>query len=162
MVHEAVGHGFAKLEDEYSYEENGKMPSDEINDVKVLQSYGWAQNVDFTQDENTVLWSSFLKDSRYSSEGIGIYEGACTYMSGVYRPTEDSMMNTNTCGFNTPSRKAIYDMVMRRGENRETTYEEFADFDSRNVSQVQTLTRTSNAISRPFTRPHFVHKSINK
>lgn len=162
LVHEAVGHGFAKLEDEYSYEENGKMPSDEINNVKMLQSYGWAQNVDFTQDENTILWSSFLNDSRYSSEGIGIYEGACTYMSGVYRPTEDSMMNTNTCGFNAPSRKAIYDMVMRRGENRETTYEEFADFDSRNVSQVQTLTRTSNAISRPFTHPHFVHKSINK
>lgn len=162
LVHEAVGHGFAKLEDEYSYEENGKMPSDEINDVKMLQSYGWAQNVDFTQDENTILWSSFLNDSRYSSEGIGIYEGACTYMSGVYRPTEDSMMNTNTCGFNAPSRKAIYDMVMRKGENRETTYEEFADFDSRNASQVQTLTRTSNAISRPFTHPHFVHKSINK
>ena len=162
LVHEAVGHGIAKLEDEYSYEENGKMPSDEINDVKMLQSYGWAQNVDFTQDENTILWSSFLNDSRYSSEGIGIYEGACTYMSGVYRPTEDSMMNTNTCGFNAPSRKAIYDMVMRRGENRETTYEEFADFDSRNASQVQTLTRTSNAISRPFTHPHFVHKSINK
>ena len=162
LVHEAVGHGFAKLEDEYSYEENGKMPSDEINDGKMLQSYGWAQNVDFTQDENTILWSSFLNDSRYSSEGIGIYEGACTYMSGVYRPTEDSMMNTNTCGFNAPSRKAIYDMVMRRGENRETTYEEFADFDSRNASQVQTLTRTSNAISRPFTHPHFVHKSINK
>lgn len=162
LVHEAVGHGFAKLEDEYSYEENGKMPSEEINNVKVLQSYGWAQNVDFTQDENTILWSSFLKDSRYSLEGIDIYEGACTYMSGVYRPTEDSMMNTNTCGFNAPSRKAIYDMVMRRGENRETTYEEFADFDSRNVSQVQTLTRSSNAISRPFTRPHFVHKSINK
>ena len=86
-----------------------------------------AQNVDFTQDENTILWSSFLNDSRYSSEGIGIYEGACTYMRGVYRPTEDSMMNTNTCGFNASSRKAIYDMVMRRGENRETSYEEFAD-----------------------------------
>lgn len=54
LVHEAVGHGFAKLEDEYSYEENGKMPSDEINDVKMLQSYGWAQNVDFTQDEDTI------------------------------------------------------------------------------------------------------------
>ena len=162
LVHEAVGHGFAKLEDEYSYEQNGKISSSEISSVKMLQSYGWAQNVDFTQDENTILWSSFLKDSRYSSEGIDIYEGGCTYMSGVYRPTEDSMMNTNTCGFNAPSRKAIYDMVMRRGENRETTYEEFADFDSRNASQVQTLTRTSNAISRPFTHPHFVHKSINK
>lgn len=162
LVHEAVGHGFAKLEDEYSYEENGKMPSSEINDVKMLQSYGWAQNVDFTQDENTVLWSSFLKDNRYSSEGIDIYEGACTYMSGVYRPTEDSMMNTNTCGFNAPSRKAIYDMVMRRGENREATYEEFTDFDIQNSSQVQTITRTSTSIDRPFARPHFVNKSIHK
>lgn len=138
------------------------MPSSEINDVKLLQSYGWAQNVDFTQDENTVLWSSFLKDNRYSSEGIDIYEGACTYMSGVYRSTEDSMMNTNTCGFNAPSRKAIYDMVMRRGENREATYEEFTDFDTRNSSQVQTITRTSTSIDRPFARPHFVNKSIHK
>ena len=92
----------------------------------------------FTQDENTILWSSFLKDSRYTSESIGIYEGACTYMSGVYRPTEDSMMNTNTCGFNAPSRKAIYDMVMKRGENRETSYEEFTVFDKQNPSESQT------------------------
>lgn len=160
LVHEAVGHGFAKLEDEYSYEENGKIPSSEISVVKTLQSYGWAQNVDFTQDENTVLWSSFLKDNRYISESIGIYEGACTYMSGVYRPTEDSMMNTNTCGFNAPSRKAIYDMVMKRGENRETTYEEFTAFDRQNSSQTRTISRTSTSIGHPFTRPRFVNKSI--
>lgn len=160
LVHEAVGHGFAKLEDEYSYEENGAIPSTEVNLIKMLQSYGWAQNVDFTQDESTVLWSSFLKDSRYTSEGIGIYEGACTYMSGVYRPTEDSMMNTNTCGFNAPSRKAIYDMVMKRGENRVTTYEEFITFDEQNPSQTQTFSRSSTSISRPFSRPRFVNKAI--
>lgn len=160
LVHEAVGHGFAKLEDEYSYEENGEIPSSEMNSVKMLQSYGWAQNVDFTQDENTILWSPFLKDSRYTSESIGIYEGACTYMSGVYRPTEDSMMNTNTCGFNAPSRKSIYDMVMKRGENRETTYEEFTAFDSQNLSGGQTFSRKSTSTSLQFARPHFVNKSI--
>lgn len=164
LVHEAVGHGFAKLEDEYSYEENGKIPSSEISRVKMLQSYGWAQNVDFTQDENTILWSSFLKDSRYTSESIGIYEGACTYMSGVYRPTEDSMMNTNTCGFNAPSRKAIYDMVMKRGENRETSYEEFTVFDKQNPSENQTFSRNSvsTSSSRQFACPHFVGKSVHK
>ena len=164
LVHEAVGHGFAKLEDEYSYEQNGKISSSEISSVKMLQSYGWAQNVDFTQDENTILWSSFLKDSRYTSESIGIYEGACTYMSGVYRPTEDSMMNTNTCGFNAPSRKAIYDMVMKRGENRETSYEEFTVFDKQNPSESQTFRRNSasTSSSRQFARPHFVGKSVHK
>ena len=50
-------------------------------------------------------------------------------------------------------------MVMRRGENRETTHEEFADFDSRNVShRYKPLPGLLNAISRPFTRPHFVRQ----
>ena len=157
-VHEAVGHGFAKLEDEYSYD--GRISSTEIQQVQTLQSYGWAQNVDFTQDENTVLWASFLTDSRYDDENIGIYEGACTYMYGVYRPTEDSMMNSNTCGFNAPSRKAIYDMVMKRGENRTPTYEEFVTFDQSQSTQTQSLSRTSTQSHRPFARPHFVNKPL--
>ena len=85
-------------------------------------------------------------------------------MSGVYRPTEDSMMNTNTCGFNAPSRKAIYDMVMKRGENRETSYEEFTVFDKQNPSENQTFSRNSasTSSSRQFACPHFVGKSVHK
>lgn len=158
LVHEAVGHGFAKLEDEYSYD--GKISSDEIRQVQTLQSYGWAQNVDFTQDESAVLWTSLLNDSRYAQEKIGIYEGACTYKYGAYRPTEDSMMNSNTCGFNAPSRKAIYDMVMKRGENRTPTYEEFVTFDLQHTSQTQSLSRSSAQGHRPFARPHFVNKPL--
>ncbi|WP_308762690.1 M64 family metallopeptidase [uncultured Bacteroides sp.] len=158
LVHEAVGHGFAKLEDEYSYD--GKISSTEIQQVQTLQSYGWAQNVDFTQDESAVLWTSFLNDSRYEDEKIGIYEGACTYMYGAYRPTEDSMMNSNTCGFNAPSRKAIYDMVMERGENRTPDYEEFVTFDQSRSTQAQSRSRTSTQSHRAFARPHFVNKPL--
>lgn len=158
VVHEAVGHGLAKLEDEYSYD--GRISSDEIQQVQTLQSYGWAQNVDFTEDENTVLWSALLNDSRYEDEKIGIYEGACTYMYGAYRPTEDSMMNSNTCGFNAPSRKAIYDIVMKRGENRTPSYEEFVTFDLSRSTQSQSLSRTSVQSHRPFARPHFVNKPL--
>lgn len=159
LVHEAVGHGFAKLEDEYSYTENKSIPSSEIRTVQHMQTLGWAQNVDFTTDESEVLWSTFLNDSRYSSEKLGIYEGACTYMKGVYRSTKESMMNGNVEGFNAPSRKAIYDMVMKRGNGKEPTYEEFAVFDRRIQSQTKRITR-SVSTGKPFARPQFVNKHL--
>lgn len=159
LVHEAVGHGFAKLGDEYSYE--GTIPSDEIETVQTMQGFGWMQNVDFTPDKNAVLWASFVNDSRYENEKIGAYEGAYTYMYGAYRPTEDSMMNSNTCGFNAPSRKAIYDMVMKRGENQTPTYEEFVAFDLQHASQTQNLSRTSAQPHRPFARPRFVNRPLS-
>ena len=81
LVHEAVGHGFAKLEDEYAYQENGTISSKEIKNVQYLQTLGWAQNVDFTSDLSQVLWSAFLNDNRYVSEKLGVFEGACTYIS---------------------------------------------------------------------------------
>ena len=160
LVHEAVGHGFTKLEDEYSYEENGSIPASEIKSVKELQALGWALNVDFTTDENEVLWSDFLKDSRYTSEGIGIYEGACTYISGAYRPTYESMMNSNINGFNAPSRKAMYDMVMKRATEQEPTYEDFVTFDLPIQAQTRYTTRAASAMTKPLPRPHFVNKKL--
>jgi len=117
-------------------------------------------NVDFTTDENEVLWSDFLKDSRYSSEGIGIYEGACTYISGAYRPTYESMMNSNINGFNAPSRKAMYDMVMKRATEQEPTYEDFVTFDLPIQAQNRYTTRTASAITKPLPRPRFVNKEL--
>lgn len=160
LVHEAVGHGFAKLEDEYAYEENGAIPASEIADVRYLQSLGWAQNVDFTTDRTAVLWSEFLSDDRYTSEGLGIYEGACTYIKGAYRPTENSMMNENTNGFNAPSRRAIYNRIMEDGTGNTPTYENFLTFDQQHRSL---LSRGSASTEKriPFARPRFVGKSIS-
>lgn len=160
LVHEAVGHGFAKLEDEYAYEENGAIPASEIADVRYLQSLGWAQNVDFTTDRTAVLWSEFLSDDRYTSEGLGIYEGACTYIKGAYRPTENSMMNENTNGFNAPSRRAIYNRIMEDGTGNTPTYEDFLIFDQQHRSL---LSRGSASTEKriPFARPRFVGKSIS-
>ena len=162
LTHEAVGHGFAKLEDEYSYE--GMITMSEKRQIQSLQELGWARNVDFTTDETQVLWSAFLSDSSYADEGLGIYEGACTYSFGVYRPSEDSMMNSNTVGFNAPSRQSIYDKVMSRGEGREPDYEEFTAFDlsTRTLTAPATssLTKSSGSSSR-FSRPVFANRSIS-
>ena len=90
ILHEAGGHGFAKLADEYYY--TGTIPIEIKNDVIALQQFGHYLNVDFTNDPSLVRWSRFLTDERYSAEGLGVFSGGATYLYGVYRPSENSIM----------------------------------------------------------------------
>jgi hypothetical protein len=157
LVHEAVGHGFGKLEDEYVYMEKWNVSTLEMQKVKAMQKNGWSQNVDFTDVEDSVLWAPFLKDSRYQSEKLGIYEGACTYAKGIYRPSEDSMMNSNTCGFNAPSRKSIYEKVMKLGLSVENvSYEDFVAFDKAHLPEVSSAKYVRVETVRPLARPVWV------
>lgn len=158
LIHEAVGHGFAKLEDEYYY--SGTIPLNKKKQVKELQELGWAQNVDFTKESTEVLWEQFLNDRQYVSEGLGVFEGACTYRYGAYRPSDDSMMGSNTLGFNAPSRKAIYDRIMKEGAQKTPTYEQFVEFDLRSNPQARTVTRTSVTPAKPFAHPRLVDKAL--
>lgn len=159
LVHEAVGHGFTKLEDEYSYEdeENKRIPQSEIEMIRYMQTLDWGMNVDFTTDPEKVLWADFLNDERYAGEELGIYEGACTYMHGVYRSSEESMMNNNINGFNAPSRRAIYEAVMRLGESRQASYEEFVEFDKRSSSRSYSSPTRHELPSPRFARPRFMN-----
>ena len=130
LIHEAVGHGFAKLADEYGYDANGAPGSREVSRLQELHRLGWMLNVDTEEDAERVLWSPFIGDDRFTSEKIGLYEGAYTYVLNVYRPTENSMMRNNDSPFNAPSRKVIFDRIMSMGEERPTsTFDEFAAFD---------------------------------
>lgn len=132
LQHEAGGHGFAKLNDEYAYESSGTIPESEIRDEQEMrENYGWGKNTDYTSDPVQVYWSKFITDSRYAGENIGVYEGACTYWTGAYRPTENSIMRYNTGGFNAPSREAIYYRIhkLAYGESWTYDYEQFVDWD---------------------------------
>lgn len=163
LCHEAVGHGFAKLEDEYYYIEYGTIGAAAKQQILELQALGWAQNVDFTTDETKVLWSNFIGDSNYDSEGIGIYEGACTYFKGVYRPTENSMMNDNTVGFNAPSRMSIYNRVMEDATGEKKSYDDFVEFDKQTgLSAImrRTFTRSQTSESIPFARPKMANRKL--
>lgn len=136
LVHEGIGHGFTKLLDEYSYESMGAIPSSEVTRIRQQQELGWAANVDFTSSTTNVKWARFISDDRYKGadawgETLSVYQGACTYWSGAYRPTNDSMMRNNQHGFNVPSREAIWKRVMQEAYGPEWTYdyEEFVNFD---------------------------------
>lgn len=132
--HEAAGHGFSKLGDEYAYENMGAISQSEITSARAMAEYGWWKNVDFTNDPTQVKWSRFLADSRYAYDGLGVYEGAFTYWTGTYRPTMNSIMNANVGGFNAPSREAIYFRIhkLAYGEDWEYDYEEFVEWDAKN------------------------------
>ena len=132
--HEAAGHGFAKLGDEYAYTDYGQIPSDIIQSHKDYEPYGWWKNVDFTSDRGLVKWARFLSDTRYQYDGLGTFEGGLTYWRGVWRPSDNSIMNTNTGGFNAPSREAIYYRIhkLAHGEDWQYNYEEFVEWDAVN------------------------------
>jgi len=130
LVHEAVGHGFAKLADEYVRSTEGSATDDDIKELKERhEKFGWFLNVDSEKDSTKVLWTKFIYDSEFANEKIGTYEGGYTYFKGIYRPSEESMMRSNDAPFNAPSRQAIYNKVMKMALDKTPTYEEFVEFD---------------------------------
>lgn len=163
LVHEAIGHGLGKLEDEYAYSGKGSITTLEKQRIRTMQANRWAQNVDFTASVDTVLWASFLTDSHYQNEHLGVYEGACSYPEGAYRPSEDSMMNSNTCAFNAPSRKSLYEKVMKIGmAAEEVTYEDFVAFDKEHFPEVLPVANRTRAayVRYPFARPVWVGSQL--
>lgn len=156
LVHEAIGHGLGKLEDEYAYSDKGSISTLEVQRIRVMQANGWAQNVDFIASEDSVMWASFLTDSRYRNEHLGVYEGACSYPEGAYRPSEDSMMNSNTCAFNAPSRKLLYEKVMKIGmDTEQVLYEDFVTFDKAHLPEMLPVASYTRAAlsGQSFARP---------
>ena len=130
LVHEAVGHGFAKLADEYVRSTEGSATDDDIKELKERhEKYGWFLNVDSEKDSTKVLWTKFIYHAEFSNEKIGTYEGGYTFFKGVYRPSEESMMRSNDAPFNAPSRQVIYNKVMKMALDRTPTYQEFVEFD---------------------------------
>lgn len=164
VTHEAGGHGFAKLADEYAYEDMGAVPQNEIASVQEMAQYGWWKNVDFTSDPVQVKWGPFISDERYTSENIGCYEGGLTYWTGIWRPTENSIMRYNTGGFNAPSRYAIWYRInkLAYGEDWNGTYEDFVTFDqAHHQATASTKSVTRNYVEKqlpPLAPPVVVNK----
>lgn len=168
LCHECIGHGIAKLLDEYSYEEMGEIPLTLIKTYREFQSYGWAMNVDFTSNENDVVWKHLLRDERYQGkdvfgETLGVYEGACTYWTGAWRSTNQSMMRDNINSFNAPSREAIYKRIMSTayGETWNYDYEEFVQFDQKHLPEPKgSRVVVETKYLKPLHAPIFVNKTF--
>ena len=129
ITHEAIGHGLAKLGDEYVNPAYGSATDDDIASLKWHHRYNWFMNVDSESDATKTIWSAFVDHQDYTNEQIGAYEGAYTFYKGVFRPTDQSMMNSNDSPFNAPSRQAIYNRVMKMAFGETPSTQDFMAFD---------------------------------
>ncbi len=155
LHHEALGHGFAKLADEY-VNISSAVPASVVEAVtNDYMKFGRWKNIDFISDPSKVKWSRFLNDSRYDDDGLGVFEGGHTYAQGVWRPTEDSIMRYNVGGFNAPSREAIYYRIhkLAYGEDWEYDYEKFVEYDAINRNPA-TKSGRPNYVEKPKSYEH--------
>ena len=140
LVHEAGGHGFGKLGDEYFSSGNGAITNYYYGQIKDFEQWGWFKNVDATMGDalttQTIKWKHFLSDSRYSGL-VGIYEGAYSFAKNAYRPSDNSIMRhvkESDGKFNAPSREAIYYRIhkLAYGDSWTYNFETFAAWDAKN------------------------------
>ena len=139
--HEAGGHGFGKLADEYIYH-NAFIQSCECrccshtDEITVFQSYGFYPNISLTGSMKDVPWAHMIYDPQYSNT-VDVYEGAFFHSRGVFRSEPTSCMHNNIPYYNAISREAMVKRIMKYA-GEEYSFEDFKANDKEALPSVTT------------------------
>ena len=134
IQHEAGGHGFGKLGDEYIYHNEfidfcKCTCCPHVWEFNIAKSWGWYDNLELTGKMHQVGWSHLIFDPRYS-DIVDIFEGGYMHTRGVYRSEHNSCMNNDIPYYSTISRESIVKRI-KRYAGEEYNYEEFVALDKR-------------------------------
>ena len=146
VQHEAGGHGFGKLADEYIY--NGNFidvcgcGEGHVKEFLQGQNNGWYQNLSLKSNIYEVPWSHMIFDSQFSNS-VDMYEGGYFHARGVFRSEPNSCMNNNVPYFSAISREQIVKRIMEYA-GEEYTFEKFKEKDN---SAMGPITTTASTIS---------------
>ncbi|MBR5274071.1 MAG: leucine-rich repeat protein [Bacteroidales bacterium] len=133
VQHEAGGHGFGKLADEYIYH-NAFIQSctcpccDHLDGFLKIKALGWYRNLEVIGDVHQVGWSHLIFNPQYS-DYVDVFEGGYSHIRGVYRSEATSCMNNNIPYYSAISRQAIVERIMDYA-GEEFTLENFYANDS--------------------------------
>ena len=132
IQHEAGGHGFGKLADEYIYHNEfiDFCPCTccgHVDAVKGGHALGWYQNISLTGKMHEVPWSHLIFDERYSNY-VDIFEGGFMHNRGVFRSEQNSCMNNDIPYYSAISREAIVKRIMEYA-GEPYSFEEFVKND---------------------------------
>lgn len=136
VQHEAGGHAFGKLADEY-FSGNETISEEKKKDVKIWQEYNHFNNIDLTNNTSEISWKYFFDEINYSY--VGIHEGGYYHRYGVWRSEPSSLMINNIPYINAVGREAIVRRIKRLASE---TFS-FAEFKQRDVRETQALTRSA-------------------
>lgn len=164
IQHEAGGHGFGKLGDEYIYHNEfidfcGCTCCGHVYEFNIAKSLGWYENLSLTGKMHEVPWSQLIFDEKYS-DFVDIFEGGYMHSRGVFRSEQNSCMNNDIPYYSTISRMAIVKRIKQyAGET--FTYE---DFKANDVVNNDATTRSFNDLRysgssvHNFQLPPTIHK----
>lgn len=116
VQHEACGHGFGKLGDEYIYH-NAFVDAckctccGHVGEFNAAKSKGWFANLSLSGKPEDVPWSHLIYHEKYRSF-VDIYEGGFMHSRGVWRSEYNSCMNNDIPYFSTISREEIVRRIM--------------------------------------------------
>lgn len=140
IQHEAGGHGFGKLGDEYIYHNAFIDFCDctccgHVLEFNGAKSLGWYDNLELTGKMHSVGWSHLIFDDRYS-DIVDIYEGGYMHNRGVFRSEPNSCMNNDIPYYSTISRESIVKRIKAyAGETY--SFEDFVKNDKRDAGIVE-------------------------
>ena len=128
VKHEAGGHAFGRLADEY-YTFGNRASSDNQKYLSNWHAKGWYWNVNPSDSGNYYKFTN----TAYSSSEVSYIEGAWGYEYGIFRPTQGGMMQGSTGVFNAPSRHAIYHRIITESEDANAySWSKFLEYDQKN------------------------------
>ena len=165
IQHEAGGHGFGKLGDEFIYHNAFIDFCDctccgHVLEFNGAKSLGWYDNLELTGKMHSVGWSHLIFDDRYS-DIVDIYEGGYMHNRGVFRSEPNSCMNNDIPYYSTISRESIVKRIKAyAGETY--SFEDFVKNDKRDAGIVESRTFGGNGDQRTagtYQHAPMIHKS---
>lgn len=145
VQHEAGGHGFAKLGDEYIYKNIWLQNCRCYGGFLQGKSLGWYRNLSENSDYRTVEWAHLFAHPDYMNI-VDMYEGGYTHTRGVYRSEANSCMNNNVPYYSAISRQEMVERIMRYAGER-FSLDEFYAKDVRDASNNDFTTRSVISIN---------------
>lgn len=141
VQHEAGGHGFGKLGDEYIYH-NAFIDAcsctccGHVFEFNMAKAKGWYDNLSLTGKMSEVPWSHLIFHEKYSGF-VDIFEGGFMHNRGVYRSEQNSCMNNDIPYYSTISRESIVKRI-KRYAGEEYSFEDFVANDVVEVNMAET------------------------
>lgn len=128
VKHEAGGHAFGRLADEY-YSNGSTASSSNKTELNNWHAKGWYWNINTSNSGNYYKFTN----SAYNSSEVSFIEGGWGYNYGMYRPTQGGMMQGSTGVFNAPSRHAIYHRIITESQGTNAySWSNFLEYDKKN------------------------------
>ena len=167
IQHEAGGHGFGKLGDEYIYHnafiqscsccccDHPRSDDDFGSSFGRAKLSGWYKNLSMKANSSQVPWAHLIYNPDYS-DYVDMFEGGYMHSRGMYRSEATSCMNNNIPYYSTISRQAIVERIMSyAGE----TFN-IEDFYAKDSNEFGTVTKSGKDFYKSFgVDPKFVRAS---